>query len=245
MKFEDFQPIFCPRSVAVIGASNDASKYGGQYYSALRSRGYAGKLYAVNPKVSEIDEVKTFARVQDVPEQIDFAVVAVPASQVVQAIADCAAKGVRAVEILTAGFSETGSAEGIRWEKEMTEIARRNGTRIIGPNCFGVYSPESALTLLPGPDFPKEGGPVGILSQSGGVTAFLMRKAIGLGVRFSKVISYGNACDLNEVDFLSYFEADEQTKIVAAYIEGVSDGKKFLEAVKRTARKKPVIIWKG
>ncbi|MBI5115321.1 CoA-binding protein [Candidatus Poribacteria bacterium] len=245
MKFEDFRSIFQPRSVAVIGASNDASKFGGQYYFALRARAYSGKLFAVNPKVPDIDGVPTYMRMQDIPDEVEFAVVAVPAAHVVQAIADCAEKRVRVVEILTAGFGESGTPEGARWENEIIEIARRNGTRIIGPNCFGVYSPESALTLLPGIDFPKEGGPVGILSQSGGVTSFLMRKAIGLGVRFSKVISYGNGCDLNEIDFLSYFEADEQTKIVVAYLEGVSDGKRLLELVKKTTLKKPVIIWKG
>lgn len=245
MNPNDFQPIFHPQSVAVIGASSDPTKFGGQYYFAMRQRGYPGRLYAVNPNVTEIDGEKAYARVQDIPDDIEFAVVAVAAPFVVQAVADCAEKRVRVVEILTAGFSETGSPEGILWEKQLAETARQNGMRIIGPNCFGVYNPESALTLLPGPDFPKEGGPVGILSQSGGVTSFLMRKAIGLGVRFSKVISYGNACDLNELDFLSFFETDEQTKVVVAYIEGVRDGRRFLEAVKRTSLNKPVLIWKG
>jgi acyl-CoA synthetase (NDP forming) len=190
MNPNDFQPIFHPQSVAVIGASSDPTKFGGQYYFAMRQRGYPGRLYAVNPNVTEIDGEKTYARVQDIPDDVEFAVVAVAAPFVVQAVADCAEKRVRVVEILTAGFSETGPPEGILRENQLAETARQNGMRIIGPNCFGVYNPESALTLLPGPDFPKEGGPVGILSQSGGVTSFLMRKAIGLGVRFSKVISY-------------------------------------------------------
>ena len=245
MNPNDFQPLFDPRSIAIVGASNDPTKYGGRTYFALKDRGYRGKLYAVNPRATDIDGQRAFESVRDIPEEIDMAIVAVGAPFVVQAIADCAEKGVRAVQILTAGFSETGSPEGTLWENQIAEIARENGMRIVGPNCFGIYSPESALSVLPGPDFPKEGGPVGILSQSGGFTSFLIRKAMGLGIRFSKAISYGNACDLNESDYLSYFETDEQTRMVGAYIEGVRDGKRFLEIAKRTSLKKPVIMWKG
>ncbi len=241
----DFQPIFDPRSVAVVGASNDPTKFGGRTYFAMKERGYAGRLYAVNPKAEDIDGEPAYGRVQDIPAEVDMAIVAVAAPFVVQAVADCAEKGVRAVQILTAGFKETGSAEGAALEERIAEIASGNGMRIVGPNCFGIYNPESALTVLPGPDFPKESGPVGVIAQSGGFVSFLVRKAMGLGIRFSKVISYGNACDLNECDYLSYFEADEQTKMVVAYIEGVKDGRRFLELVRRTSLKKPVIIWKG
>jgi acyl-CoA synthetase (NDP forming) len=117
--------------------------------------------------------------------------------------------------------------------------------RIVGPNCFGIYSPEDALTVLPGPDFPSECGPVGVLSQSGGFTSSLIRKAMGLGIRFSKVVSYGNACDLNETDYLGYFEADPQTRMVGAYIEGVREGRRFFEVARRTSLRKPLLIWKG
>ncbi len=241
----DFQPIFDPRSIAVVGASNDPAKFGGRTYFALKDRGYTGRLYAVNPTAEDIDGEPAYARVSDIPGEVDMAIVAVAAPFVAQAVADCAEKGVRAAQILTAGFRETGSAEGAALEEQIAEIARRDGVRIVGPNCFGVYNPESALTVLPGPDFPKESGPVGVISQSGGFTSFLVRKAMGLGIRFSKVISYGNACDLNECDYLSYFEADEQTKMVVAYIEGARDGRRFFEMVKRMSLKKPVFIWKG
>jgi acyl-CoA synthetase (NDP forming) len=245
MNLDHFEHVFNPRSIAVIGASNDPIKFGGRYYYSLKERGHRGKLFAVNPSVTEVDGDKSYARVQEIPDEIDFAVVAVPAPFVVQAVNDCAEKGVRVVEILTAGFAESGTEEGRQWEQQMTDIARRNGMRIIGPNCFGVYNPESALSLLPGPDFPREAGPLALLSQSGGVGSFLVRKAMGLGIRFSKVISYGNACDLNEIDFLSYFQDDEQTRVVAAYIEGIKDGPRFLQAVKQLSRRKPLILWKG
>jgi acyl-CoA synthetase (NDP forming) len=242
---DDFQPLFQPRSVAIIGASNDATKFGGQTYFAMKERRYRGRLYAVNPGATRVDGDPAYPRVQDIPEPVDMAIVAVAAPQVVRAIADCAEKRVRAVQILTAGFRESGSAEGARWEDQISRIARESGMRIVGPNCFGIYSPESALSLRPGSDFPSEAGPVGILSQSGGLASFLIRKAIGLGIRFSKVVSYGNACDLNETDFLSHFEADEQTRIVGAYIEGVRDGRRFFEVARRTALRKPVFVWKG
>lgn len=242
---DDFQPLFDPRSVAVIGASNDAIKFGGQTYAVMKLRRYHGRLYPVNPSVTQVDGDRSYARVQDIPGQLDMAIVAVAAPHVVQAVADCAEKRVRAVQILTAGFTESGTAQGARWEEEIAEIARASGIRIVGPNCFGIYSPESALTMRPGPDFPSEGGPVGVLSQSGGFASSLIRKAIGLGIRFSEVVSYGNACDLNETDYLSYFEADEQTRMVGAYIEGVRDGRRFFEVARRTSLRKPLVIWKG
>lgn len=241
----DFQPIFHPKSVAVVGASINPAKFGGRTYAAMKDREYAGKLFAVNPSAPEIDGEKAYARVQDIPDEVDMAIIAVAAPLVVEAVADCAEKGVKAAQILTAGFKESGSPEGSLWEDQIAKIARTNGMRIVGPNCFGIYSPESALTVLPGPDFPKESGPVGVISQSGGFTSFLVRKAMGLGIRFSKAISYGNACDLNECDYLSYFEADEQTKMVVAYIEGVRDGRRFLDVVKKLSMKKPLFIWKG
>jgi acyl-CoA synthetase (NDP forming) len=241
----DFEPLFHPRSIAIIGASNDITKFGGRSYLTLKARRFQGELYAVNPSVTEIDGDKAYARVQDIPERVDMAIVVVAAPLVVQAISDCAEKGVRAVQILTAGFRETGSREGAHLEEQIARIAGANGMRIVGPNCFGIYSPESALTVLPGPDFPSESGPVGLLAQSGGFTSFLVRRAMGLGIRFSKAVSYGNACDLNESDYLSYFESDDQTRMVGAYIEGVRDGKRFFEVARSTSLRKPILIWKG
>jgi len=240
-----FEAVFHPRSVAIIGASNDVTKFGGRTYSSLKARRFQGGLYAVNPSVAEVDGDRAYARVQDVPGPVEMAIVVVAAPHVVQTIADCAEKGVRAVQILTAGFRESGTALGARWEDEIARIARRSGMRIVGPNCFGIYSPRSALTVLPGPDFPGEAGPVGLLAQSGGLISFLVRKAMGLGIRFSKAVSYGNACDLNECDYLSYFGADDQTRMVGAYIEGVRDGRRLFEVARHTSLRKPIFIWKG
>ncbi len=241
----DFQPLFHPRSIAIIGASNDVTKFGGRTYLTLKARRFEGELYAVNPSVTEIAGDKAYARVQDIPDSVDMAIVVVAAPLVLQAVADCAEKGVRAVQILTAGFRETGSREGAQLEEQIARIAGANGIRIVGPNCFGIYSPESALTVLPGPDFPEESGPVGLLAQSGGFTSFLVRRAMGLGIRFSTAVSYGNACDLGEADYLSYFESHDRTRVVGAYVEGVRDGRRFFEVARSTSLRKPILIWKG
>ncbi|MEE8399474.1 MAG: CoA-binding protein [Desulfobacterales bacterium] len=245
MKTTDFQPIFRPRSIAVIGASSDPVKFGGRTYLSARDRRDQELVFAVNPNVAEIDGEKTFDRLQDIDEPIDLVIITVPAPFVVQAIRDCAEKKVHAVEILTAGFKETGDEEGSDREQQIVTIAREAGMRIVGPNCFGIYSPESPLTILPGPDYPKETGPLGILAQSGGFTSNLARRVLELGIRINKAVSYGNACDLNEIDFLSYFRDDASTRTVAAYVEGVRKGRAFLDLVKDVSLKKPVIMWKG
>jgi len=180
--------------------------------------------------------------VLDIPESIDFAMITVPAKIVPSVLEDCLAKGVKAVEIFTAGFSETGE-KGRILEEELVKITKR-GIRAIGPNCFGVYCPASRLTLLPGADFSTESGPVAFISQSGGHAQEIAREATGSGIRFSKVISYGNACDLNEVDFLEYLAHDPETRIIAAYMEGPRDGQRFMKLVQDVSKTKPVLIWK-
>jgi acyl-CoA synthetase (NDP forming) len=158
-------------------------------------------------------------------------------------VEECAEKGVRTIHFCTAGFSETGEEQGIKLESELVEIARRKGIRIIGPNCMGIYCPQSRLSFSAA--FPKESGPVGVISQSGGNSIYLVRQAALRGVRFSKVISYGNACDINENDLLEYLANDADTKIIALYIEGIKDGKRFRRTLQEATKEKTVILLKG
>ncbi len=167
----------------------------------------------------------------------------VPAQAAPRLIEECAAKGVRAIHFCTAGFAETGEEEGTRLESELVELARRSQIRVIGPNCMGIYCPQSRLSFST--VYPKESGPVGVISQSGGISMYLVRQAALRGVRFSKVISYGNACDLNECDFLEHLAADADTKIIAVYIEGTKDGKRFRRALEEATKEKTVILLKG
>jgi len=240
---DEFAPIFYPKSHAVIGASSDPRKFGGRVLQVLLAFGYSGRLYPVNPQESEVQGMKTYASVKDLPEAVDFASIAVPAPVVPGVVAECLERGVKAVQVLSAGFREAGE-EGARLEKALAETAAK-GIRIVGPNCFGVYSPDGGITILPGATLPKESGPVGFISQSGGYAIRVPRRAEGFGIRFSKVVSYGNACDINECDLLEYFYQDPQTKIITGYIEGVRDGPRFFKLLQEVCRTKPVILWKG
>lgn len=244
-KLKEYEPIFHPRSMAVIGVSGSATtKFGSIFLASLKEFGFKGEIYPVHPKADKILELKAYANVKEIPVDVDFASISVPADLVPSVLKDCVEKGVKAVEIFTAGFSETGEEKKAAIEQEISAIAKESGIKVIGPNCFGVYCPASGLTLLPGYDFPKESGPVAFIGQSGGYATNFCSEGNGLGIRFSKVISYGNACDLNEVDFLEYFAEDPETRIITTYLEGVKDGRRFFSTLKNVTQEKPVIIWK-
>jgi acyl-CoA synthetase (NDP forming) len=240
---EQLKPLFYPRSVAVLGASSHPLKFGFQYLRALQDFGFPGRLYPVNPELKEVLGLKVYPSVAALPEPVDLATVSVPAPAVPAALRECLARGIPGAQVLSAGFREAGP-EGRRLEAELADLARQ-GIRVIGPNCFGVYSPAAGITLMPGSEFSRESGPVGFFSQSGGGSCDLAYMARGRGLRFSVLVSYGNGCDLETVDLLDYFRADPETKVVGAYLEGVRDGRAFFAALKRCAAEKPVVIYKG
>ena len=187
--------------------------------------------------------MKVYRHIRDIPGPVDLVIIAIPASAILEVMEECIAKGVSAVQIFSAGFSESGEEEGIRLEREIVALARRGQFRIIGPNCMGLYNPSASLSF--GYNFPRDSGTVAYLSQSGGNAFHLVRAAAARGLRFSKVASYGNAADIDESDLLEYFAADSQTEIIAAYIEGVKDGRRFIKVLKEAAETKPVIVFKG
>jgi acyl-CoA synthetase (NDP forming) len=228
----------------VVGVSRDQRKFGGLFLQALLDFGFKGKIYPVNPAGGEILGLKTYPSVRDIPDPVDLAAIMVPAPLVPAVLEDCLAKGVKGAEVFTSGFAETGDERARALERELTLIAGR-GIRIVGPNCFGIYCPGSGLTLLPGGNFPRESGPVAFITQSGGHAVEFAWEAKGRGFSFSKVISYGNGCDLNESDLLEYMAQDDETKIVAMYIEGPREGRRFAQLVKELAPRKPIIIWKA
>ncbi|MFO7962372.1 MAG: CoA-binding protein [Desulfobacterales bacterium] len=244
MDIHHLDRIFKPRRVAVIGASNDSTKFGGRILKNLMEFGFAGKLYPIHPKEQRVQGLEALPDIRSVGEALDLAIIATPNRFVVPAVAACAEMGVSGVEILSAGFKEAG-AEGANLEGELIRIAKMSGMRIIGPNCFGIYSPGGGLTLLPGVHFSQTAGRVGFISQSGGGACDIVNIGRGRGVRFSVLVSYGNGCDVDAVDLLRYYEQDEDTHVVGAYLEGVKDGAAFFAALKSCAAKKPVIIHKG
>ena len=187
--------------------------------------------------------LKAYPAIRDVPDELDHVILAIPAPLTPKLMHECVAAGVKSVTIFTAGFSETGDAEGTRLEQEILEIARQGSVRVIGPNCLGVHCPVAGISL--DDTVPRVSGPVGFLSQSGGNARDLVVASADRRVFFSKGVSLGNALDLNESDFLEYLTDDNGTDIIAAYIEGLKQPQRFYRALRAACARKPVIILKG
>jgi acyl-CoA synthetase (NDP forming) len=234
--------IFCPRGVAVVGASPLNLSFAELVVHSLKEAKFPS-VFPVNPKHKEVLGLPCYASLRDIPGAVDHVVVSIPAGSVLKLLDDCAAKRVKSVHFFTAGFGETGEAGGQELERAMLVKAKAGGFRIIGPNCVGLYVPKSRL--VNNINSPLEPGPIAFISQSGGHAQNLPDYCRERGLRFSKIVSYGNALDVNESELLDYFSRDPETEIIAAYIEGVKDGKGFRRAMAETAAQKPVVIYKG
>jgi acetyltransferase len=235
------EEILRPKSIAVAGAS--AKSFRDDLFKPLLHYGFRGNIYPVNPKYTELLGVKVYPSVRDIPGPVDYVISAIPSTQVLGLLDDCIHKGVKAIHLFTGRFSETGRQDAAELEQEILRRARNAGIRLIGPNCMGVYHPAAGISFKDG--LPKEPGRIGLASQSGGVAADIVDTAAVRGLRFSKAISYGNALDFNECDYLEYFAQDPETDIILMYIEGTHDGRKFFDILQRTTPDKPVIIVKG
>jgi acyl-CoA synthetase (NDP forming) len=233
----EFEHIFYPNAVALIGASND----NGFVHSLTNSKLW-DKLYLVNPRYNELAGKKCYATILDVPADIDYVVIAVPATHVSKILAECIEKGVKAAHVFTAGFSETGLPERIKLEAEVQDIVKGR-IRMIGPNCMGVYCAKSGLSFTFNASF--EEGPVGVVSQSGTFGVEFLNIGKIRNLKFSKVISYGNAVDLDCPDFLDYLAEDRDTRVIALYMEGTKNGTRLKSALAHAASKKPVLALKG
>lgn len=239
-----FERIFHPRRLAVVGVSTSGFGFGRGILLSLMAMGFPGEIFPVNPRGGEINGLKIYPTVEDIPGRIDFAVIAVEAPLVPAAVRSCRLKGAAGVEILSSGFRETALPDGVALEGALREEAAA-GIRIIGPNCFGIYCPRSGLTMLPGPDLSRESGPVAFISQSGGHAIDYGFMGKWMGIRFSKMVSFGNGVDLRETELLNYFGRDPETGIISMYVEGVDDGDAFFTALSAVTVKKPVVVYKG
>ena len=237
--------IFHPRSIAVVGISAEFAKIWIKmiYLDSLLHKGYPGQIYLVNPKGGEMEGLPIYRTLKDIPGPVDHVVVSIPAPYTPKLMEECRDIGVKVVHVFSSGYAETGEPDRIELQNRLVEIARQGNMRIIGPNCLGLYYPGGRIGLSP--DFPMEAGPVGYLCQSGGNVSYGVRHAVARGLRFSKVVSYGNACDINECDLLDYFAEDPETRVIAAYIEGVKDGARLIKALNKAAAAKPVVVFKG
>lgn len=236
--------IFAPRGVAVFGGINRPGAFGNLIALSLMRYGYSGKLYPISSKGGELNGHAIYKSIEAVDGPVDLASISVPAKFVPDILRSCLQQGVAGAQIHSSGFAEMGSPEGIALQKEVAAIARE-GIRVVGPNCFGIHSPRGGITLLPGADFSKTPGSVAMLSQSGGVATDFGYEARFAGVHLSKVVSFGNGCDLDAITLLDYLSTDHETDVIAAYLEGITDGHKFLETVRRVTRQKPMVIWKA
>lgn len=241
---QEMRPFFFPRAIAMVGVSSVEKKFGSRMFSALMSFGFSGNLYPVGRRSGRFRGIRIYPSLADLPEKVDLAYICLPASYVPDAVEECKKQNIPAVLVLSAGFRDAGTRDGQELEATLTRLAG-DGLRIIGPNCFGIYSPAGGLTMLAGPNFPRGSGGLGLLSQSGGLSAEVSRQSGRYGLRISQAVSYGNACDISELELLQYFEMDPQTQIVSIYIEGVRKGEGFFKILARLAPKKPVLIWKG
>lgn len=233
----ELHPIFHPRAVALLGASSGEGKVGRMFMERFLEAGFE-KLYPVNPREREIFGLETFSSLAEIPEPIDLALVLVPPRAVRKAVEECSACGVKGIAVITGSIGDGGERE----VGEVVEIARKAGSRIIGPNCLGIYCPASKLPYPMRPSM--ESGPVGVISQSGSFADLLTLMACENGVRFSKAVSCGNESDLTAVDFLAYLGEDPDTEVILAYLEGIKDGRRFYRLAREISKTKPIVVWK-
>jgi acyl-CoA synthetase (NDP forming) len=241
---KDLEKFFNPKSIAFIGVSRSNLHFGGvSFMRKYLEAGYPGRLYPVNPKAEEILGVKAWPELTALPELPDLAMVAVAAPQVADVLQTCGQMGLRHVHILTSGFGEMGTDTGRRLEARLVHVADRYGMLLIGPNCMGTYRPASGLTAWGA--IPGRPGPLGIISQSGGMTQRLTEYTDSLGLGVEKAVSVGNGTVLNAIDFLEAFGQDESVRVIGMYLESVSDGRRFLETAVHVGRRKPIVVFKG
>lgn len=241
----DYEKIFNPKRIAIVGVSSEGNGFANWGLLAIKTMGYQGEIFPVNPKGGTFVGLDIYKTVEDIPGELDFAVIAVAAKAVSEALKACRKKGAAGAEIISAGFGELGTPEGIALEEEIRRVSATAGIRVVGPNCFGIYCPKSGLTFLPNPDLSRESGPVAFLSQSGGMASDFASTGKWMGIKFSKVVSFGNGVDLRETELLQYLGDDPETRVIAMYVEGIEDGEGFFRAVKSVTREKPVIVYKG
>lgn len=246
----DIAKLLAPASIAIVGASQDTDKFGGRLIEVLQLHGYAGQIYPINPRRSEIFGLKAYSRLTDVPHNVDAAVLCVPQHKVLEALQQCAQKQVGLCIVISAKFAETG-ADGQVLENQLLEIARSHTMRLLGPNCLGFISRPRSIVLIPSPALythvPMPPGGIGVVSQSGAIIATLLDIAAGLGLGFSHAISLGNQLDLNAADFVRFLADDSETRVICCYLEGTTDFTRLLSSIRyaRTKSKSVVILKAG
>jgi acyl-CoA synthetase (NDP forming) len=244
---QDLERIFHPRAISIIGSSGRAGSFGRLFLEGMMRMGYQG-IYPVHPTDKELLGLTTYPNIKEIPVDIDLAISLVPRTEVLKVTQECVEKGVKGLLLFTSGFKEKDE-EGKKIELAVAQIARQGGVRLIGPNANGFYCPAAKICTFPGAliagGLPVENGGTAVLSQSGSFADYTCQVLAGKNIRFSYAVGYGNESDLGAADFLEYFGKDKETRIIAGYLEGVKDGRKFYELAQKISQQKPIIIWKG
>ena len=239
-----YTSLFEPRAIAFIGASTNPTKWGFNILHHLIKGGYTGNIYPINPQGGIWFGRPMYKSLAETPRPIDLAIIVVPKERVPNTLRECIDADIHAVVIITAGFGETG-AEGKALEQEVLSIAHAGGIRIVGPNTMGVYSayPSRMQAVMTAATFKQ--GPVAVVSQSGNLGTAISYRFLRREIGISRLISSGNEADLTIEDYLEYLETDEKTRVICLYIEGVRQGRRFIETIRRISSAKPVILLKG
>ncbi len=232
-----------PRSIAVVGASTNPDSPGHDYLRSLLDFGFAGAVYPVHPRERELLGFRVYPDLRSAPGEVDYVISCIPSEGVLDLLDQCAQKRVRAVQLFTGRFSETGQQEAAELERALLRKSDAIGVRLIGPNCMGLHDPAWGLSFRP--DLPRRVGAAAFISQSGNNTTEVLLHSDVRGVGYRAAISYGNALDIDESELLAYLGEEPEVGVIGAYIEGARDGRRFLAALRAAAGKKPAIIFKG
>lgn len=234
--------LFAPQSIAIVGASNKKGKIGKIISDNILKLGYKGKIYLVNPSYRVLGFKRCYPSLRSIKKQVDVAIISVPAKFVNDVVED-GSKNVKNFVVISAGFSENGS-EGAKREKKLLSLAKKHNVNILGPNCLGFIAPEIKLNASFANGMPESGN-IAFISQSGALAVALMDKAKEENLGFSNIISVGNQMQLGEIELLEYLAEDKKTKVIGMYLEGIKDGKKFIEKAGKISLKKPIVILKA
>ncbi|MBI4285253.1 MAG: CoA-binding protein [Chloroflexi bacterium] len=243
---EQMNGILNPRSVAVIGASNNPEKMGYMCVQSMVESGFPGGVYPVNPNLTELFNLKVYPTLSAVPGEVDLAIITIPAQQTLPVIEECVAKGIKGAVMITSGFRELGTDVGMELQKQLRETANRGSMKIIGPNCLGMINPRARVNATFRPEYAltKIGG-VSLAAQSGGMITAIILALDAQDIGISKAFSMGNRCNLDFDEIVAYLGEDEDTKVIALYIEGVDEPRRLLSVASEVTKRKPIIVLKG
>jgi len=240
----DLTPLFAPRSVTVVGASDDPLKWGGSLLLNLIDGGFAGAIYPVNRRGGAVCGLPAYRSVAELPEVPDLALVALGAAQVNAVVEQCGERGIAAVLVVAADYSEAGEA-GAAAEADLVQTARASGITLIGPNCMGLIATHSRLHAVGFLELRPQAGSLSVVSQSGNIGVQLVAAAERRGIGIDKYVTVGNEASTSALDVLDALRDDAQTAAVLVYLEGIDDGRRFLDVMRRTTRQKPVVVLRG